>query len=254
MKAANLTPTEMAKKAEISRSQVYYLTGSKSLPRKPDQLARFLSTCRLHPEQVKFVLNQWARLDERRGEPPIVPELVSDQAPGLSGADADAVSPTSAKAMTPEDQAGTVRRDGLDGQSAGVIGSSGDVDREQLAKLLMTFTSYESMAAKTFRYGIVGVVVLMAILSLLSLLSLGSGSVGSGSLLAAQSLLLIISTGGLLLLLVKQLFGSMESMIARFSRWRVRRFAVDAQAKAATPEEVDAKRPDDSRPDIRLVA
>jgi hypothetical protein len=148
MGRAELTPTEMQKKTGISRSQVYYLTGSKSLPRKSEQLKAFLKACQLHPEQAQFVLEQWRQLDRRRGElaPLAESDVVSVDVPEGRGATAVAPRPV-------EELAKTIRVDGPDGRSITITGPHVEADRKQLAKLLVSATASSWRASRLVAVG-----------------------------------------------------------------------------------------------------
>lgn len=140
MEKAELTPTEMAKKTGISRSQVYYLIGSKSLPRKPEQLKAFLMACRLHPEQAKLVLEQWRQLDRRRGEP-APPNPVEEPTTIPVDVRATAAGPA-------EEAAKTIRVDGPNGRSITITGTHVDTDRGLLTKLLVMAAAYSSRSSR----------------------------------------------------------------------------------------------------------
>jgi hypothetical protein len=248
MKAAKLTPTEMAKKTGISRSQVYYLTGSKSLPRKSDQLATFLMTCRLHPEQIKFVLDQWSHLDESRGEPSIEPELVAGHAADPAGDNAVAVSPTSAKATTPDKPTGMIRVDGPNGRSISVTNPRDDIDREKLVTLMAAVTGdAEPEWSKTRIFGSIAASLLL-IAAFTTGLSLAWGESGGSSFVVGDLLSKFAAFGVVLLitrLATRPLLKSSRALVA---------LVAGKHGKGVEPKKGEATRSSDGRPDIRLVA
>lgn len=69
MKTSELNPTALSRRAGIGRSQVYNLTSSPSVPRTPHQVQAFLTACRLHPVQIRRLLDRWEGLNLRDGRP-----------------------------------------------------------------------------------------------------------------------------------------------------------------------------------------
>jgi hypothetical protein len=162
MNQAELTPTEMREMTGISRSQIYYLTGAKSLPRKSEQLKAFLAACQLHPEQVRFVLEQWRQLDRRRSEPALLkpgePDVVSVDVSEGRGV-------TLAELKPAEEQAKTIRVDGPDGHSITITGPHVDADRKQLAKLLVSTTASSWRASRLVAVGSAATLLLSTVMT-----------------------------------------------------------------------------------------
>jgi hypothetical protein len=154
MEEARLTPTEMAAKTGISRSQVYNLISSKSLPRKHEQLERFLSACQLDTAQVEIVLAQWRRLDQRRRESALPKPTTTDTAPPAKAAE-------------------TIRVDGPNGSSITITGPRiEEADRKMLAELLKSTAVSEQATKFTRRTPLTTLVLIVIALCLVVLVVL----------------------------------------------------------------------------------
>jgi hypothetical protein len=67
---AGLTPSQIAIKTTIPRSQAYNMVAvtRTTLPSKPEQVREFVEACGLAPVQVGLVMNLWSNLDQQARE------------------------------------------------------------------------------------------------------------------------------------------------------------------------------------------
>lgn len=67
---AGLTPSQIAIKTTIPRSQAYNMVAGTrtTLPSKPEQVREFVEACGLSPVQVGLVMSLWSKLDQQARE------------------------------------------------------------------------------------------------------------------------------------------------------------------------------------------
>ncbi len=67
---AGLTPSQIAIKTKIPRSQAYNMVTATrtTLPSKPDQVRAWVEACKLAPVQVGLVMDLWSKLDQQARE------------------------------------------------------------------------------------------------------------------------------------------------------------------------------------------
>ena len=68
--SAGLTPSQIAIKTTIPRSQAYNMVAANraTLPSKPEQVRQFVEACGLSPVQVGLVMTLWSKLDQQARE------------------------------------------------------------------------------------------------------------------------------------------------------------------------------------------
>ncbi|WP_372664537.1 hypothetical protein [Amycolatopsis kentuckyensis] len=151
MAGAGLTAGQVAAKSGIPRSQTYNLIDPKrnSLPRKESQVEAFLTACRLHGEQIGFVLARWRRLDADRGR-----FKATITAPAPKVPDRSAPAPVSAPEPPPDrrEPFGASRR-GLAGSVAVVLlaGIALAVDPAAIWSVVVTAMATAIVAGKVLR-------------------------------------------------------------------------------------------------------
>jgi hypothetical protein len=84
---AGLTPSQIAIKTTIPRSQAYNMVAANrtTLPSKPGQVREFVEACGLGPVEVALVMDLWIRLDQQardRAATRAVPPALADRASG----------------------------------------------------------------------------------------------------------------------------------------------------------------------------
>jgi len=77
--SAGLTPSQIAIKTTIPRSQAYNMVAANraTLPSKREQVRQFVEACRLSPVQVGLVMTLWSKLDQQSREQQVAGRVLS---------------------------------------------------------------------------------------------------------------------------------------------------------------------------------
>jgi len=77
--SAGLTPSQIAIKTTIPRSQAYNMVAANraTMPSKPEQVRQFVEACGLSPVQVGLVMTLWGKLDQQAREQHLAGRVLS---------------------------------------------------------------------------------------------------------------------------------------------------------------------------------
>ena len=77
--SAGLTPSQIAIKTTIPRSQAYNMVAANraTLPSKREQVRQFVEACGLSPVQVGLVMTLWSKLDQQAREQQVAGRVLS---------------------------------------------------------------------------------------------------------------------------------------------------------------------------------